>query len=81
MVKIKRYDFWALSVHFHIRKVGNEYIFGSTNSWRLLVDYEPLHVLVDTTVGLRLCKGSENWSKLRDILLLGTFWTFPLHKN
>ena len=51
---------------------------GSTSLWRLLEEYEPLDVLHWQYKGLwsRL-GGAENWSKLPNVRLLGTFCTFP----
>ena len=59
LVKIKRsyiYSLWALSVHFHITKVGNKYIFsGSANLWKRLGEYGPKHALLWYYMGVWEC--------------------------
>ena len=37
--------FWALFDHFDFKNDRNESLFGSTDLWRLLREYEPFNVL------------------------------------
>ena len=40
-----KYDIWALFEHFCFKEIEMNPFSGSTNFWRLLVEYEPFNIL------------------------------------
>ena len=66
------YNFWALFVHLHITKVRNDYIFGSTNLWRLLGEHRPSNELQPWYV--ELWSGSEGPKNMVKTTRYMTFW-------